>query len=1226
MKIHTLALPILGLVITSIVSAQQEPLPFIPETNMTACTVNYQSEATATASTVQQAKDFFSSLLNVSSWPPRWQCGVWTPFHGWLYIISDAAIGASYFLIPLILLFFLKKQRLQKAFRLVVLLFVVFILGCGLTHIIDALTFWWPAYRLSALVRFATAIVSAGTVLTLVKITPTVLNLKSPDSMEKLVTERAKELVETTKKLQEEIETRKQVERALAKSENQYRSLFESAAVGHMVADKEGTIIMTNDRMNQLFGYQKNSLAGQKVETLIPEAIREKHIEHRNAYSRHPKLRNMSEGMEFLARKNDGSTFPVEISLNYNHFEDDLMISALVIDISQRKNTERKLAESEKYFRSIIENISDAIVVNDEDYKLLYQSPSVKRITGYTEEERKGLSIEKYVHPDHLEDFKKIYKTVKERPNEPIPFQYQFLHKNGHYIWIEGVVTNLLNEESVRAIVANYRDITDRKKSEAEIIKLQKKDEANATQMSTILDALPVSIALINEHGIIVDVNKSWKDFGRANGLAGAHHAIGDNYLSVAKRSVGPDRELAIKVAKAIEDVLAGNILSYTTEYPCHSPVDNRWFRMIATPLRKTGSGAVVMHLNITEQRKSERQLRLSYEALENSMNAFEIVNREGKHIYVNQAYLTMWGFGSRDEVLGTSPSGRSVDPELPSKIMAILIEKKRCKMEYTAKRKDGSTFEALMTGILSADEDGNAIFIASAIDITDRKINEEKLKQERTLLRTLIDNLPDYIYVKDTHLRFLINNKADLNLMNVTSEAMTIGKTAIEIFGPEIAQPFHDDDQRVMLSDKPLVDREEMVVNNNGEKKFLLTTKVPLRDSQSNVTGLVSIRRDVTKQKQIELDLRNSNYFLETAQAVGKMGHWVSEIGKEGKLHWSNETCRIFGIGPEEFDGRNETFFEFVHPDDLASLNEATAIAYEGRNTYSIDHRIILRNGSIKWVHEQGEASYDEHGKAYRLIGIIQDITEHKETQNEILQLNAELEARVAIRTEQLQAANKEMEAFSYSVSHDLRAPLRIIDGFSQILVEDYVDKLDVDGKKTLDTIMSNAKRMGQLIDDLLNLSRIGRVEIRKAKVDMNRLVREVLQELKLGGVQIPEQLRIDRLAPMHCDENLLRHVWINLLSNAIKYSSAKETPVIEVGMKDKNGRSTYYVKDNGAGFDMRYYHKLFGVFQRLHGHQEFSGTGVGLAIVQRIIVRHGGSVWAESKVNEGTTFYFFI
>jgi light-regulated signal transduction histidine kinase (bacteriophytochrome) len=141
-----------------------------------------------------------------------------------------------------------------------------------------------------------------------------------------------------------------------------------------------------------------------------------------------------------------------------------------------------------------------------------------------------------------------------------------------------------------------------------------------------------------------------------------------------------------------------------------------------------------------------------------------------------------------------------------------------------------------------------------------------------------------------------------------------------------------------------------------------------------------------------------------------------------------------------------------------------------------------------------------------------------------------------------------------------------------------------------------------------------------------MNRLVREVLQELKLGGVQIPEQLRIDRLAPMHCDENLLRHVWINLLSNAIKYSSAKETPVIEVGMKDKNGRSTYYVKDNGAGFDMRYYHKLFGVFQRLHGHQEFSGTGVGLAIVQRIIVRHGGSVWAESKVNEGTTFYFFI
>jgi light-regulated signal transduction histidine kinase (bacteriophytochrome) len=259
-------------------------------------------------------------------------------------------------------------------------------------------------------------------------------------------------------------------------------------------------------------------------------------------------------------------------------------------------------------------------------------------------------------------------------------------------------------------------------------------------------------------------------------------------------------------------------------------------------------------------------------------------------------------------------------------------------------------------------------------------------------------------------------------------------------------------------------------------------------------------------------------------------------------------------------------------------------------------------------------------------LVGIVQDITERKKAENEILALNRDLEDRVKKRTAQLEVANKEMEAFTYSVSHDLRSPLRIIDGYAQILIEDYVAKLDEEGQRTLGIIMSNAKKMGQLIDDLLNFSKISRTEIRKINVNMNQIVDEVIQELRVSGEIIPRHLTIDTLPSGNCDASLIKQVWINLLSNAIKYSGAKPEPEISIGTTHGDGKTIYYIKDNGAGFDMQYYHKLFGVFQRLHSHHEFSGTGVGLAIVNRIIHGHGGSVWAEAKVDEGATFYFSL
>ena len=220
----------------------------------------------------------------------------------------------------------------------------------------------------------------------------------------------------------------------------------------------------------------------------------------------------------------------------------------------------------------------------------------------------------------------------------------------------------------------------------------------------------------------------------------------------------------------------------------------------------------------------------------------------------------------------------------------------------------------------------------------------------------------------------------------------------------------------------------------------------------------------------------------------------------------------------------------------------------------------------------------------------------------------------------------NQELEAFTYSVSHDLRAPLRSITGYSQILKEDYGEKLDEEGKRVTQVIISNAKRMGQLIDDLLDFSRLGRKALSHARVNMEELVRDVVRELvaQENGRQL--NIRILPLKSSKGDNNMLRQVWINLVSNALKYSRNKEVTDIEIGSSLKNGQTCYHIQDNGTGFDMQYVDKLFGVFQRLHKANEFEGTGVGLALVKTIIKRHDGYVWAEGKVNEGATFYFSL
>jgi PAS domain S-box-containing protein len=258
--------------------------------------------------------------------------------------------------------------------------------------------------------------------------------------------------------------------------------------------------------------------------------------------------------------------------------------------------------------------------------------------------------------------------------------------------------------------------------------------------------------------------------------------------------------------------------------------------------------------------------------------------------------------------------------------------------------------------------------------------------------------------------------------------------------------------------------------------------------------------------------------------------------------------------------------------------------------------------------------------------VAVFDNVTKRKQIEETLRQLNLELEERVHQRTAQLEAANKELEAFSYSVSHDLRAPLRAVDGFAGILAEEHAGRLDEEGRRVVGVIRREATRMGQLIDDLLAFSRAGREPMRSVEIDLTTLARTVFEECAASAAGGKIRLTLNPLLPARGDPSLIRQVLVNLLSNAIKYTGPRAEAEIELGSRPEGSENVYWVKDNGVGFDPKYAHKLFGIFQRLHGDDQFAGTGVGLALVQRIILRHGGRVWAESKPSEGAVFYFTL
>ena len=534
--------------------------------------------------------------------------------------------------------------------------------------------------------------------------------------------------------------------------------------------------------------------------------------------------------------------------------------------------------------------------------------------------------------------------------------------------------------------------------------------------------------------------------------------------------------------------------------------------------------------------------------------------------------------------------------------------------------RKDGSSIAVSVTVSPIKDAQGKIVGASKvARDITNEKRLAESLRENEEFFAKAFWQSPDCVALERASDRMLIKaNEAVCRIWKTTPEEV-IGRTT-EDYSSWVNEEERADYLRTLEETGECLNHEAVLRMNDGRLvQFDISSRMIILHGESCI---LSVRRDITEKRQTEKALAASELRYRRLFETAQDGILILDA-QTGMVDDVNPfLITLLGFSREQFLGKtiwDLGFFKDVvaNEEKFTELREKEYVRYEHLPLETSDGRRI-------------EAEFVSNVYLVNGSRVIQcnvrDVTVRRKAEQAVQQLNAELEQRVTERTAQLETANKELEAFSYSVSHDLRAPLRAVDGFSQAVLEDFGPQLPEKGQDYLQTIRAGAQKMGALIDDLLAFSRLSRAPLKKHAVNTGALVRSVLADLKAQQEGRKIELRIGELSACTGDPSLLRQVWINLLSNAFKYTQKRDAAVVEIGCEVKAEGSIFFVRDNGAGFDMRYADKLFGVFQRLHRAEDYKGTGVGLAIVQRIIHRHGGRVWADAAVDCGATFHFTL
>ncbi|MGZ3836976.1 MAG: PAS domain S-box protein [Flavisolibacter sp.] len=627
---------------------------------------------------------------------------------------------------------------------------------------------------------------------------------------------------------------------------------------------------------------------------------------------------------------------------------------------------------------------------------------------------------------------------------------------------------------------------------------------------------------------------------------------------------------------------------------------------------------------DVTVLKESERIRSYLGTVVQRSMEAIFILDEDDKIISWNQGAERIYGYQEEEALKMKVWNLIPQHVRLEFEQMLQEIKEGNAIRDKEVKRvtKQGSLKDALFSAFLISDERSNKISIAiTERDITIQKKAEAKLRENEQFLKSILDTIKEGVVVADLNGQSLLLNPAAEDILGANPPYVKIDSWPEKygLFHSDKITPFIPEELPLNKAIKglPSAETEMFILNGKNPKGIFVTTSSnSLLDPQAGLVGVVSVIHNIDERKKTEEALKDSEQRFRHLFEFAPYPMWVYDIDTLNFLEVNQPAINHYGYSREEFLQKTiKDIRSFVdHQKLIADIKNRS-----NKVQSSSEWRHQLRNGNLIDVEITSHLLHFRGRKACLVIA--KDITEQKKAQAKIQELNGDLQNNI----NQLKISNQELESFSYSVSHDLRAPLRGLNGYSTMLEEDYGKILDEEGRRLLGKIQQNAHKMGILIDDLLAFSRLGRKEIQRQTINSQELLNQVLMELNNSDTHRFE-LNVQRLHDAAADLSLLRQVWYNLISNAIKYSSKTLHPRIEVGSTLSEKEVMFYIKDNGTGFNMKYADKLFGVFQRLHSRTDFEGTGIGLAIVHRIITKHGGRVWAEAVENEGATFYFTL
>jgi|GEM_PF-1053627 len=1103
--------------------------------------------------------------------------------------------------------------------------------------------------------------------------------------------------------LSQDITERKQKEEALKKSETMLNEAQSIAHIGSWELNIVDNVLMWSDEIYRIFEIDPKKF-GASYEAFL-DAIHPDDRETVNfAYTNSLKTK-VPYSIDHRLQFEDGRIKYVHEQCNtlYNADGKPFRSVGTVQDITERKQTEEALIESEERYKALFHGAVEGILVADaESKKFAYANHSICQMLGYTEEEMKCLSVVD-IHP--VESLKEVFAEfdAQFRGDKTLAAGLPCRRKDGSVIYANINASGMiLNKKKYN--VGFFTDVTELKHAEEALRESEKQvrrkldailsPEVNisALELSDIIDCekiqklmdkfyqvTNIGMAIIDLHGKVL-VGTGWQE------ICTKFHRINPETCSLCVES---DLELSRDVPMGtfklyrcknnmwdmaspikLGDTLLGNfflgqflfedeIPDYETfrqqarkygfneeEYIAALDSVPRWshktvdavmsfYTSFAEMIGNLSYANVKLASTLEERKRAEEALRESEEKYrfisENTADAIWAWSlKTGKFTYVSAPVQKLRGY-TPEEVMNQSLA-ETLTPESMLKATQLIQNAvKNVKPGDNYKNvalldqlcKDGSVVSTEVASSLVFDEKGQPLeIIGVSRDITERKHAEEALRDSEEKYRSVIESAPVGIFIIKDELIQYVNPV--MNEITGYTEQDVLGKHFLNFVAKkyrEIEQQFYA--RRMKGEIFPSSYETGAIIKNGREIPVELTVSV------FNLFGekaeMVFVR-DISERKEAERVLLQNKQELDSIyNTVGDMVFLLQV--EEGDRFLYNSVNKTF----EDYTGLKASVVvgkrinEIIPESMLAITIKKYHEAIKQKTIVRWEEKTQFPSGMLTCEYSVAPV-FDIAGKCTHLVGSIHDITERKMIEERIKKLNEELEDRVKRRTKQLEAANNELEAFAHSVSHDLRAPLRGIDGFSQALLEDYQDTVDEQGKDYLRRVRSAAQRMGQLIDDMLNLSMVSRSDMNIQQVNLSEMFREIAADLQETQPERKVTFIIPEGIKAMGDSRLLHIVLENLIENAWKFTSKHPTARIEFGRQQQKEKLVYFIRDDGAGFDMNYAQKLFSTFQRLHTSAEFPGTGVGLATVQRVIHRHGGEVWAEAEIEKGSIFYFTI